>query len=193
MKIFVSIGTPRESWETILRNSEELLDDELRSIDREYLIEILMSQECMQIDPVASYWEAWDRWKEIGDPSDFVGEHSLRNIQIAYYESMAHKLLVSLGCFPLIVAGDKTQQGERIEACAKLSRSSFESLSRIWHEEKKQSQLKRFHDSHIRYVDVLLASREQKDPRPLPPSTLLAFRRMGSKYAAIRIFKQRHH
>jgi hypothetical protein len=181
------IGMPRESWDTILRNGEEVLDDELRTVDREYLIEILTSQECMQIDPVEIYWEAWDRLQYIKD--DLI--HSSRDAEIAYHQHQAHRLLVSLGCFPLIIAGNKERQRERIEACAKLSRRSFDSLSRIWHEEKKQSQYARFRDEFIRYVDVLLASREQKDPRPLSFAALFAFRHMGSKYAAIRICNNR--
>jgi len=170
---------PEKEWETLLRQSEEDRDEELRSDDREYLVRMLVSEASQKCDPAGLLIPTPAlRFALAPHPHEGVPFEKERQLR----EEVAGQMLISLGLFPdLLFNGTRTPQS--LPVLAHASERAFAYLGNFIQDEKERRRSKRFSEHLFRYVDALLSLHEHVHQERLPRSILFFLAQAGSMFA----------
>jgi hypothetical protein len=177
------IQKPVTEWQHIIRLGEERLDDEIRTDDRSYLVGVLTSDSCMRFTPSQTLEEA-----------TLLMSHpeGSRIVEIARWQTIAHRLLVSIGIFPWLVISDQRSLQSMLLAIT-YAEDAFRHLSVLSRIKKEISQYERFALTLSRYTDILMCSYEMVRRERLSEKTLAVLAQAGSKYAGELIAPRRRH
>lgn len=171
---------PEKEWEAMIRDSEDRLDIELRSDDREYLIATLANQACQKYDPTVFLYKPGALYFALATtPHEGISREKERSIR----EDIARQLLVTIGMFSASLLKD--MPGEPIQATARHGACAFANLAQFIEGERKRRLYERFSEDLFRYVDTILCLRDMVQRSQLPRTVLAPLADAGSQYARV--------
>jgi len=175
---------PEDEWDSMIRESEDRLDEELRTDDRDYLVSALVSEVCQKYDPAMFVYKPNVLSFALSpSPHDGIAREKERSIR----EDVARQLLVTLGFFStLLLRGIPNER--TVHVIARSGECAFANLAQFIDREKERRLYERFSEDLFRYVDTLLCLHETVHRSRFPRTVLVPLADAGSRYARTSLF-----
>jgi hypothetical protein len=178
---FVEI-LPRGGIEKFVRAGEDRLDDELRSDDREYLIEMLLDEPGQCFSPTHL----------MNDLAHVASERDAGDLARVFWQTTASRHVVMIGIFPTWIL-QELKAFQSLEVFCFHTQRAFARLAEMTNKEKESARCVRFSTGLMRYLDILICSYEIHQRKRLSYGTLFALAHAGSKYAREVILPRTRH